>query len=293
MNSKQKYIEYCNQLIESIPIFSQPFWLDAVAENWDISLIINDDGKIIAALPYCWKGNLFTKRIYLPDVSFYQSALFFSDVDKNSKQKLTEQLIQQLPKTVKSYFKFLPEHSAVNLSKSGFTKEDYATYIISTKQEMVLSSNHKRNVQKGNKLHYIVKESKNSEASFALLTSTFARQNIQSKITFADFKKLNSFVKKHQVGKTIDCLDEQKNLLASVFIVEDANAVYYLFGGYNTAYKNSGAMTFLLHDVIQAARNQQKDFNFCGSSKKSIAAYFEGFGATQQTISIWKKGILS
>jgi hypothetical protein len=34
------------------------------------------------------------------------------------------------------------------------------------------------------------------------------------------------------------------------------------------------------------------EFNFCGSSKKSIATYFEGFGATKTEIAIWKKSIL-
>lgn len=291
MTNKEYYRKFC-ATNGVVPVFSSPFWLDAVAENWDVAIIIND-GKVIAALPYCWKGNLLTKRIYLPVVSFYQSVLFFTDVDKITKQKLSEQLVQQLPKTVKSYFKFLPEHSAINLSKSAFTKEEYETYIISNKHEINLNSNQKRNVQKGNKLNYVVKESKNSEASFTLLTSTFVRQNIKPKITLAEFKKLNTLVTKHQVGKTIDCYDEQKNLLASAFIVEDESTVYYLFGGYNTTYKNSGAMTFLLHFLIQDSIKKNLEFNFCGSSKKSIATYFAGFGATPQTISIWKKGILS
>ncbi len=187
MTNKEYYRKFC-ATNGVVPVFSSPFWLDAVAENWDVAIIIND-GKVIAALPYCWKGNLLTRRIYLPDVSFYQSVLFFTDVDKITKQKLSEQLVQQLPKTVKSYFKFLPEHSAINLSKSAFTKEEYETYIISNKHEINLNSNQKRNVQKGNKLNYVVKESKNSQASFTLLTSTFVRQNIKPKITLADYSE--------------------------------------------------------------------------------------------------------
>jgi hypothetical protein len=48
-------------------------------------------------------------------------------------------------------------------------------------------------------------------------------------------------------------------------------------------------MTYLLNHVIQQAINSQKTFNFCGSSKKTIAAFFEGFGATRHPINIWKK----
>jgi hypothetical protein len=134
MTNKERYRKFC-ATHAVVPVFSNPFWLDAVAENWDVALISESENEssIIAALPYCWKGNLFTKRIYLPDVSFYQSVLFFTDADKNRKQILTEQLLQQLPKTVKSYFKFLPEHAGLSLVKSGFEKEAYETYTIQKK----------------------------------------------------------------------------------------------------------------------------------------------------------------
>ncbi|HUM50898.1 MAG TPA: hypothetical protein PK431_03745, partial [Chitinophagales bacterium] len=63
-------------------------------------------------------------------------------------------------------------------------------------------------------------------------------------------------------------------------------------GGYDDAFKNSGAMTFLLHYIIQQSLAQQKDFNFCGSSKKSIASFFEAFGATKINIPIWQKSMV-
>lgn len=198
-----------------------------------------------------------------------------------------------MPKTIKSYFKFLPEYTSIDLSKLNYQKEDYATYIIhKNQQEFSISTNHKRNIQKGVKLQYLVKESTDIKASFSLLTSTFARQSLKLKINFDTFEKINHLVKKHNCGKTIDCLDIHGNLLASVFIVVDAHTAYYLFGGYNAAFKNSGAMTFLLFDVIQAAIQQNRDFNFCGSSKKTIAHFFEGFGATKTEISIWQKSII-
>ena len=82
MTNKERYRKFC-ATHAVVPVFSNPFWLDAVAENWDVALISESENEssIIAALPYCWKGNLFTKRIYLPDVSFYQSVLFFTDVE--------------------------------------------------------------------------------------------------------------------------------------------------------------------------------------------------------------------
>jgi len=301
MTNKEKYIQLCanENYADKIPLFALPFWLDEVAENWDVCIVGDASTKlsmtsVIAVLPYCWKGNLITKRIYLPDLSFYQSVIFLkNDLSLKEKNKIAAELFKQLPKTVKSYFKFLPEYIDVDLSELNYQKEDYSTYIIDKKQQVLsLSTNHKRNIQKGIKQEYIVEESKNIDTSFALLTSTFERQHITSKINFDTFKKINLLGRKYNFGKTIDCFDKNKNLLASIFIVIDKQSAYYLLGGYSTEFKNSGAMTFLLHDVVQTAIKQQKDFNFCGSSKKGIATFFEGFGATKTSITIWKKSLL-
>lgn len=291
--NKERYIQLCSDVafLNHIPIFAQPFWLDAVAENWDVCLAIDNHFSIVAALPFCWKGNLLTKRIYLPDVSFYQSVFFFEEVEY--KDDVIQQLFQQLPKTVKSYFKFLPTYSNLDLSKLNYQKEIYFTYCIDKDQhELLLSNNHKRNIQKGIKQRYHIGDSDDLYASYNLLTATFKRQQITSNINFSVFENLHQLVKKNHCGNTFNCLDESGNLLASIFMVEDTQTVYYLLGGYDSDYKNSGAMTFLLNHVIQYAQQQKKDFNFCGSSKKTIATFFEGFGAKKVAISIWKKSML-
>jgi len=48
-------------------------------------------------------------------------------------------------------------------------------------------------------------------------------------------------------------------------------------------------MTFLLQSVIKNALNENKKFNFCGSSRNSIANYFEGFGGKKIEIPVWTK----
>jgi hypothetical protein len=293
MGNKEQYklIASDEKYSSNIPIFSMPFWLDVVAESWD-ACIVEDKGKVVAALPFCIKGKLLTKRIYLPDLSFYQSPVFFQNADKSTQLRITKELLQQLPATIKSYFKFLPQYSAIDLTQYGYEKEKYSTHIIRNENDVKLSSNHSRNVSKGQKMNYAARESKNLSASYSILVSTFKRQGVKPKISEAEFIKIAKLTKKHNSGKVLDCFDQENNLLASAFVVYDAASFYYLLGGYNTAYKNSGGMTYLLHSCIQQALQNQKEFNFCGSSKKSIAEYFKGFGAREVPIVIWKKGWL-
>jgi hypothetical protein len=40
---------------KNIPIFSMPFWLDNIAENWEV-ILYEKENKIVAALPFCLKG---------------------------------------------------------------------------------------------------------------------------------------------------------------------------------------------------------------------------------------------
>jgi hypothetical protein len=293
--AKKKYSAFCKKKASenNIPIFSMPFWLDNIAENWDV-ILYEKENKIVAALPFCLKGNLLTKRIYLPDLSFYQSILYFDEKMSNQEKKeISIALFKQLPPVLKSYFKFLPEYHFINLKKLNYEEEKYKTYLIKNNLEIKsINNNHQRYIQKGIKLNYNFKTSKDLEKSYLLINSTFTKQKIKSKIGFAEFKKLNEWCDKHNCGQTIDCTDSNNNLLASLFYVEDNSTIYYLLSGYNLEYKNSGAMHYSLYKLIEYATKQNKTFNFCGSNKKSIAQFFEGFGAIETPISVWKKTIL-
>jgi hypothetical protein len=62
MTNKEKYKELCVKE-ESIPIFSQYWWMDTVSGegNWDV-ILVESGGKIIGALPYYFKvknGNIY------------------------------------------------------------------------------------------------------------------------------------------------------------------------------------------------------------------------------------------
>lgn len=293
MTNKEKYIELCadKNIHARIPLFLQPFWLDAVANSWDV-LLGEDKGSVMAVLPYCTKGKLFTKRIYLPDLSFYQSIFFLKKITHAQQNKIAKELFTSLPKTIKSYFKFLPEYINIDLDELGYTSEDYTTYVISHNEQHKVSDHHQRHIQKGIKKKYMIRESNNLHASFQLLTSTFKRQGLQAKISEKEFTKAVKACANNNAGKVFDCLDPDRNLLASIFIVNDANMTYYLMGGYNADFKNSGAMTFLLDHVIRIAIDDKQDFNFCGSSRKTIASYFKGFGAVPVTIPIRYKSFL-
>jgi hypothetical protein len=289
--NKDKYISLLDEekIRNRIPVFALPSWLNAAAENWDVA-IVEEHSKVTAALPYCFKGRLLTKRIYLPEFSFYQSPILFETLPESERQRIVHKLFAQLPYTVKSYFKFLPELVSLDLSSTGFKKESYETYMIRHSVEHAISAHHQRNINKGSKKQYVVAESADMQASVSLISRTFVRQKIKTRFTDAAFAAFAAACIENKNGQLMDCIRDGQ-LLASAFIAYDHSTIYYLFSGYDEMQKNSGAMTYLLHCLILKAKERQLDFNFCGSRKKSIAAFFEGFGAKKVEISIWKKGL--
>ena len=67
MENKKRYILFCNEEI-NMPIFSIPWWLDAVCgpENWDVILVEKGD-EIVASFPYyIKKGKLGMTYITMP-----------------------------------------------------------------------------------------------------------------------------------------------------------------------------------------------------------------------------------
>ena len=296
MSNKEKYIQFCSDKNNEvkIPVFAQPFWLDAVAENWDV-VLVETDNKIVGALPYCIKGKFITQRIYLPTLSFYQSFIVLDNLSKTETNKIIIRLFEQLPATVKSYFKLLPQYASISLENAGYTKENYTTYVLNNNKtaESSLRKNHQRSIEKAIKSNYRIAGSIDMNDSYALLVSTFKRQRQKLPIELDKFKGLVTILVKKNAGHILDCLDASGTLMASILIVKDKTSVYYLLGGYNENYKNSGAMTYLLWHCIHESKIENLSFNFCGSSKKSIANYFTGFGAERQPVSVWKKSLLS
>lgn len=289
MSNKQIYTNFIEKHSDIyIPIFMQPFWLDNFSENWDV-VLFQINGQIVAALPYSIKGNLLTKRIYLPDVNFYQSIVFFDSFDAKTNTKITKELFTQLPKTIKQYFKFLPEFLDIDLFKLGYKKSIYSSYLLEANN--VVSKHHLRKINKAKIENYQIIQQKFVKEAYELIAQTFVRQKAKFKLTLSDFEHLNKIITKYKCGTLYTCLDNDHKILATALIVEDDQVAYYLFGAFNTQNKNSGAMHFLLNHIAIHTHQQNKTLNLCGSSKPSIVQFFKGFGAKPLDIPIWKKSI--
>ena len=135
MENKLLYREFCKKE-NSLPIFSQDWWLDSVCgEYWDVCIVKNDN-EILATMPY------FTKKFYT--FNFISMPLltqnlgpWFKTIKTNNSKVLSQQkewmesLINQLPKY--DYFKQNWHYSKTNWLPfywKGFNATIKYTYVI-------------------------------------------------------------------------------------------------------------------------------------------------------------------
>ena len=84
---REQYRQLC--AVEStIPVFSQAWWLDAVApENWDV-VLCEKDGKIIASMPFIIKRKLFVSIVTMPVLTQHLGPWFRTAEDKEPEHGL-------------------------------------------------------------------------------------------------------------------------------------------------------------------------------------------------------------
>ena len=291
-NSKQIYAELCEK--ESIPIYSQHWWLDAVAgeATWDV-LIAEEGGHPLAALPFVKKRIGPFKLIRMPELTPWLHIWF--NVAPNAKynarlsfeKKHLGELISRLPQVHRFHQKYsydfqnwLPFHWA------GFKQTTRYSYVIdnSTDEQTAfqqLKKNTRYDIRKAEKKVTVI-ESDDVQKFLALNKKSFARQ--AEKASYADdlVLRLDAACKRRECRKMLFAVDDEERLHAAVYLVWDNRSVYYIMGGGDSSLRQSKANSLLVWEAIKFALAAGKSFDFEGSMIEPIEKFFRSFGAVQK-----------
>ena len=95
------------------------------------------------------------------------------------------------------------------------------------------------------------------------------------------YKRMFDAAYHNNAGKVWYAIDDQQNIHATIFVVYDHKAAYYLISSIDPTHYDSGATTLLLRDAISYVSGRTKEFNFEGSMIKNVEYSFRKFGAVQ------------
>lgn len=293
MNSVSKYKEFC-KIEKNIPIFSQPWWLDAVcgSENWDV-VLIEQDNFIIATLPYYKSKKYFFDIINMPQLTQFLGVYIKYPEEQRYEKRISYEkeilnnIINKLPK-----FDFFLQNFNYSFTNwlafywRNFKQTTKYTYVIEDLNDLekvysCFSHAKKKNIKKAEKI-VRVKFDLSAYDFYQNHKMTLAKQGEKISYNYEVFSKIYNSSYKYNSGRTIYAVDVHGNIHAALFVIWDANSAYDLISTIDPDFRKSGAATLLVKHIIEYVSDKTCKFDFEGSMIESVENSFRQFGAIQK-----------
>jgi len=272
------------------------WWNEVVQKDWEVA-IVEEKGEVKAVWPYFVRKRGPWTLLCQPDFTPYGGPIFnYPDQQKTERknsfeQKVGEQIIKALPK-----FAEMDINCQLSLSNtlpfiwSDFEDRKKFTHLLDLKQSEEdiwgnFRENIRRQIRKAEK-SLSIESSEDALLIDRLLQSTFSGQTsdypIQDKTVY---QRILDYLEKHQCGQLLVARDQDRKEHACLLYIYDDHSAYYLIGGVDQKFKNSGAMSLLLWESIRRCKSKSLElgsrlnhFNFEGSMIPAIEKYLRGFG---------------
>lgn len=290
--SREAYWALCEQE-DSIPLFSQAWWLDVVApDSWSAVLAYQGE-RIVGALPYTKrkKGGLIvisqpqlTQTLgpwIRPSNKSYSKALGYE-------KDVLQALAHGLPR-----FHYYTQNWHWSLQNwlpfywLGFEQTTRYTYRLEcSKGEQYLWDNLQQNIRGDirkaqNREAITVRPAENLEEFLSLSRMTFERQGKSPPYRQEFIERIDEKAVSLNARDCLVAVDADGRQHAGAYIVRNGDTAYYLMGGGNPELRNSGASSLLLWEAIRNQPDSIKYFDFEGSMLEPVERFFRAFGAQQ------------
>jgi len=265
-------------------IFCRDWWLDAVAPKWEY-ITIKDKDKLVAIMPIAKYG----RDILMPPLTQTLGIMFTPMQTSYAKtlsrqHQITEEIIENLPPFRRfeqsfhyAYQSFLPFYW------HKFHETTRCTYVIHDLNPDRVWDEMRKNIRTD-----IRKAARQAEVSHGSINKEFHKLNamVYNRLGIPYEQELIDRIeqacKKHSACDTLYARDRKDQIHATIFIVWDNHAAYYLISAADPELKHSGATSLLIWEAIRQAASITKEFNFEGSMVQEIERHFAAFGARQE-----------
>ena len=292
MTNKERYSAWVAEQ-EYVPIFMQPWWLDAVCagKEWDVLLAEDDHHVILGAMPYLLRKRLWLKYIVMPQQTQIGGIWVTADItgDKWRTAEVCRQIKEQLDTMGLAYYyqQYLPGSLCVDAMRAlGFRTRERVTYRVEDLSSLdalidSFSKNKKRQLQKALSLH----------AERTMEVEDFYRFHCQClearkrKISYSRefLLVLERKARRMKQCQILSICNADGKPYAAAFLIWDANYMYYLIPAFDPAFRESGASALLVLEAMKLAREKHVRFDFEGSMDKGVAKHYKQFGSTPFT----------
>jgi hypothetical protein len=286
----------------SYSLFQEPWWLDlAAAGDWDEVVVKNAAGQLLARLPFCVKRRYGFKALAHPHLTPFLGPWFDSIAGSQSKAfsdqyELTAELISLLPRfdvfrqsCCPEIVNWLPFHWA------GFVQQTKYTYRLHglTNLEALWNGFHqstRRAIRKADTRVEVV-ASNDVELLCDVHERTYSQRAQAMPYKRKALYRIVEGALRTGHGRLLHARDDRGNIHAVNFLVFDERCAYYLVGGSDDRFRESGAPSLLMWHAIKFAAAQSAVFDFEGSMVQGIERFFRNFnGALTPINRLYKMG---
>lgn len=304
MSQKEAYIRD-QSLLDQLPVFYQPWWLDAVSTSWDV-IIIYKAQKAVLVWPYTLEQKWMLRLIRTPRLTPSLGPYF---LENTADHTVLEQAYQLLPRA--AYHILTPPFSkdlSAFFAGKGYTAFSKRTYLIDLKPELTAISaavekKRMKLIQKAEKELLVTETQLNVPLFNQWLSGTFERQGNKYALTPEFIAAADQAARAHHACLCLEVRDTNGNILGIQWFLYDRTSMYYMLSVINPEQKHPSAAALLLWTAICKAKELGLEyFDFEGSSIPGIEFFFKSFGGmridypvysrTRSVIWKWKQKIL-
>jgi len=289
MTDKDIYKKICSEGLCYVPVFMQPWWLDAVCAGWDVVLARKGD-TVTGAWAYPLEQKLRVTLLrnpvmtpYLGPQVFYPKDIKERNQDSFEHETVAE-LMKQLPDAKVWHLAIQPGMKQAGIFKShDLLPQVQQTFLIALQaDEQALLGNMKestrRNIRSGEQSLEISNEPALLGELYRFNKATLARKGKQAAYTLKGLQQImDACIDKDSAALWV----AKKNgvLQGIVWHVWDEQCSYYLTGAQNPDADSSNAMAMLLWHAIKAAKKKgHSRFDMEGSMDQGVERFFRSFG---------------
>jgi hypothetical protein len=288
---KEVYRSLC-RTEASIPLFSRDWWLDTACgeDKWDV-LLIEEKGKVLAAMPLYLPH---PKVVSMPPYTQTMGVWFAPEAGDAKYTTILgkrQALCKTLTEALKRYPSFLQNfHYQITdwlpFYWEGYRQTTRYTYLLQHIREPDelwnnMSPNIRRNITKArDKFRIEVRRDIPVDDFLRVYALSFRRQR-QQPPHIDTLKRLIAECGERGQGGLWGGYDKEGRLHAVAFLVWQESSAYYLAGGGDPAFRESGAHSLVLWEGIKDVSRYTSLFDFEGSMLVGVERFFREFGAIQ------------
>lgn len=288
--SKQDYDRFVSTSPQGT-IYSQSWWLDAVApQAWD-AVVHEKKGILQAVLPFSFSTRRGIQYLNQPPLTPLLGVLLRAPTlnytgELSFQKDAMLDLISKLPAfdSFESHFHYTLTNWLPFYWK-GFQQTTRYSYILPDISDLEsiwknIKDNIRSDVRKAEKQLKIV-ETISLQDFFNVYSRTFERQGRSAPLSYETLERVDRACASRNCRRILAARDPSGLIHAIAYIVWDSHSAYYLLGGANPETRGSGAQSFLVWEAIQGSSKHVSKFDFEGSMTEGIERFFRAFGATQ------------